>query len=96
MAFAHEPAAGLDEPCGDGVTPTFCGHLHPAVSMKTGRDRMRMPCFLFRGSTALLPAFGAFTGSHPIRPRPGDRIYAVGPGRVADVSAAVGGVRCAG
>ena len=62
----HEPAAGLDEPFApgesgqaDGTTPTFCGHLHPAVSMKTGRDRMRMPCFLFRGSTALLPAFGA-------------------------------------
>ena len=50
---------------------------------------MRMACFVFRGNVALLPAFGAFTGSHPVRPRAGDRIYAVGPDRVADVSAAV-------
>ena len=93
VAYAHEPAEGLAEPepggCAGGGRPGFCGHLHPAVVMKTGRDRMRMPCFLFRGNTALLPAFGAFTGNHPIRPRSGDRVYAVGPGRVADVSAAV-------
>ena len=93
VAYAHEPAQGLAEPgadgCAGGGWPSFCGHLHPAVVMRTGRDRMRMPCFLFRGGTALLPAFGAFTGSSPIRPRPGDRVYAVGPGRVADVSAAV-------
>ena len=93
VAYAHEPADGLNEPdggsCAGAGRASFCGHLHPAVSMRTGRDSMRMPCFLFRGDTALLPAFGAFTGSHPIRPRPGDRVFAVGPGRVADVSAAV-------
>ncbi len=33
----------------------------------------------------VLPAFGAFTGMHPIRPARGDRIYVVGDGRVHPV-----------
>nr|WP_217703987.1 ligase-associated DNA damage response endonuclease PdeM [Schlegelella koreensis] len=54
------------------------GHLHPCVTVG-GRafDRLRLPCFWFGDSVGVLPAFGAFTGMHPIRPASGDRIYPV-------------------
>ena len=48
----------------------LAGHLHPCVSVG-GRagDRLRLPCFWFGDDVGVLPAFGAFTGMHPIRPR---------------------------
>ena len=54
------------------------GHLHPCVTVG-GRafDRLRLPCFWFGADVGVLPAFGAFTGMHPIRPANGDRIYPV-------------------
>jgi DNA ligase-associated metallophosphoesterase len=54
------------------------GHLHPCVNLG-GRafDRLRLPCFWFGAEVGVLPAFGAFTGMHPIRPASGDRIYPV-------------------
>jgi hypothetical protein len=43
---------------------------------------MRAACFYFSKNLALLPAFGSFTGTHPVSPRAGDRVFAVGDGRV--------------
>lgn len=56
----------------------LAGHLHPCVSLG-GRalDRLRLPCFHFSESVGVLPAFGAFTGMHPIRSMPGDRVFVV-------------------
>jgi metallophosphoesterase superfamily enzyme len=43
------------------------GHLHPCVKLLgRARDRMRLPCFWFGPTVGVLPAFGAFTGMHPI------------------------------
>ena len=63
-------------------TPTagsacICGHLHPAVVIRTPAGRRAFPCFYFTQSCALLPAFGDFTGAKPLQPGPGDRCYAV-------------------
>jgi len=33
----------------------------------------------------VLPAFGAFTGMHPIRPEANDRVFAVAGGAVASL-----------
>ena len=43
---------------------------------------LRLPCFHFGEQVAVLPAFGAFTGMHPIEPGDGDRVYAIADDRV--------------
>ena len=62
----------------------LAGHLHPCVSLGgRGWDHLRLPCFWFGDAVGVLPAFGAFTGMHPIRAAAGERVFAVGDGRVA-------------
>ena len=53
------------------------GHLHPGIVLGRGPDRLRLPCFHFGAALGVLPAFGAFTGLHPVSPAPGDRVFAV-------------------
>ena len=36
-------------------------------------DQLRLPCFWFGDAVGVLPAFGAFTGMHPMRAGAGDR-----------------------
>jgi len=57
----------------------LAGHLHPCVVL-AGRahQRLRLPCFHFGEEVGVLPAFGAFTGMHALRPRPGERVFVVG------------------
>jgi DNA ligase-associated metallophosphoesterase len=76
LALMHhpEPVAG---------TYALAGHLHPAVSIGgRAHDRLRLPCFHFGPAVGVLPAFGAFTGSHTVRPDPGDRVFVVEGERV--------------
>jgi DNA ligase-associated metallophosphoesterase len=73
LAFCHHP-----QPV-DGAY-VLAGHWHPCVSVSgAGRDRLRLPCFWLgdpaRHAVGILPAFGAFTGKHPIQRRPGDRVF---------------------
>ena len=62
----------------------LAGHLHPCVSLG-GRagDHLRLPCFWLGDDVAVLPAFGAFTGMHPIRAAAGERVFAIADDRVA-------------
>lgn len=55
----------------------LAGHLHPAVTLGRGIDRLRLPCFHFGAEVGVLPAFGAFTGMHTIERAPGDRVCAI-------------------
>ena len=65
----------------------LAGHLHPAVRLSgKGGQRETLPCFCFGANHALLPAFGGFTGSHPIRPGPRDRIYVIADHEVVPVA----------
>ena len=72
----------------------LAGHLHPCVNLG-GRawDHLRLPCFWFGDDVGVLPAFGAFTGMHPIRANPGERVFAVADSVVAAMPLA--GERCA-
>ena len=80
IAFAHEPTVVAN-------ASTLCGHLHPGVSLEgLANTRLRAPCFHFGPRSAVLPAFGAFTGLKIIRPKRSDRVFAIGPGCVVDVS----------
>lgn len=58
------------------------GHLHPCIRVGRGLDSARLPCFWFGASTGVLPAFGGFTGMHPVQPEEGDRLYLVAEDRV--------------
>jgi DNA ligase-associated metallophosphoesterase len=61
----------------------LCGHVHPGVIIKgKGRQRMRLPCFYFGERKGLLPAFGEFTGIHPVNPFTGDKIFVIAGGQV--------------
>lgn len=78
FSLVHEPP---DDHC--PPAPTLAGHIHPCVRLYGGaRQSMRAPCFYFNTTLALLPAFGSFTGTHPVAARPGDRVFAVGDDRV--------------
>jgi DNA ligase-associated metallophosphoesterase len=57
---------------------SLSGHIHPAVRLSgRGRQHLRLPCFLFGTSGAVLPAFGDFTGLADIEHVAGDQIFAV-------------------
>jgi DNA ligase-associated metallophosphoesterase len=61
----------------------LAGHLHPVCHLSgPARDAMRLPCFVSEPGLAILPAFGAFTGGHPMPAAPGRRRYTVGGDRV--------------
>lgn len=66
----------------------LAGHWHPCVSLQgRAHDRLRLPCFWFGAQVGVLPAYGPFTGMHPIAPAAGDRVYAVADDAVVAVPA---------
>lgn len=68
----------------------LAGHWHPCVRVRSRFDSLRLPCFWIGDDTGraparavgVLPAFGSFTGMHPIDLLAGDRIYAIADGNV--------------
>jgi DNA ligase-associated metallophosphoesterase len=70
LALCHHP-----EPRG-GVY-VLGGHEHPCAWVGQGIDRLRLPCFHIGSGVGVLPAFGTFTGMHPIRRSAGDRVFVV-------------------
>lgn len=61
------------------------GHVHPGAWLGRGLDRVRVPCFHFQQGVAVMPAFGSFTGLHPVDRSPGDRLVAVAEERLFEV-----------
>jgi DNA ligase-associated metallophosphoesterase len=55
------------EQVGCSNNPTISGHIHPAAILKgSGKQFLRLPCFWIKGQDLVLPAFGYYTGTHPI------------------------------
>lgn len=70
LRVIHDPADA------SGQRLYICGHLHPVVKIPDGkRTSLRLPCFLLRGHTLVLPSFGSFTGGAIISPQASDRIF---------------------
>jgi len=62
----------------------FSGHIHPGILVKgAGRQSLRLPCFYFGNQYAVLPAFSKFTGTHPIKPKRAETVYAILPSNLA-------------
>ncbi len=65
---------------------SLSGHIHPGITVHgRARQQLRFPCFYFGNNYAILPAFSVFTGLSMIRPRQGDRIFAITPDMVVEV-----------
>ncbi|MGZ5155360.1 MAG: ligase-associated DNA damage response endonuclease PdeM [Caldimonas sp.] len=73
----------------------LAGHLHPCIHVGGWRtwEHLRLPCFWFGDAVGVLPAFGAFTGMHAIRPGAEERVFAVAGDAVRQLPA--GAERCA-
>lgn len=56
---------------------TLAGHLHPKHRLCHGPDQLRLPCFLIRRSTLVLPAFADFIDHAEIAREPQDSIFLV-------------------
>jgi DNA ligase-associated metallophosphoesterase len=63
----------------------LAGHLHPCTTVGRGFERLRLPCFHFGAQVGVLPAFGTFTGMHPIAAQPGDRVFVVADNAVHEI-----------
>lgn len=62
---------------------TLCGHVHPLARLRgPGRQTLRLPCFLLGPTQAILPAFGVFTGGHPVRPQAQETVVAIADDRL--------------
>lgn len=71
FVLAHYPVSNPD-----GYV--IAGHLHPGIRLHgAGRQRERLPCFVFGRDFGVLPAFGDFTGLADVDPGEGDEVYAV-------------------
>ncbi|WP_369990084.1 ligase-associated DNA damage response endonuclease PdeM [Pseudomonas xanthosomatis] len=78
-----EPFALCHEPEPHAIHPVLAGHVHPAYVLRgRGRQRLRMPCFVFGPQVALLPAFGEFTGGWNVLPEADSRLYLAGAGQI--------------
>ena len=78
FSFVH------DRECADaGTSYCFTGHVHPGISIYgTARQRISLPCFYFGSDHAILPAFGKFTGTFPIKKERGDHVFAIADGHI--------------
>jgi uncharacterized protein len=62
VALGHHPG---QVPAGADVY--LCGHLHPAIQVSSGSERLgKLPCFWHSRGQLVLPAIGEFTGTHLI------------------------------
>lgn len=84
FCLAHHP-----EPAARGYV--LAGHIHPAIRLQgRANDGLRLPCFWFGQSVAVLPAFGEFTGTYTVKPKVDDRVFVAAEGRVVEVSGLIG------
>ncbi len=62
------------------------GHIHPAVRLRgKGRQSLRLPCFFKNKHQMILPAFGAFTGTHVLEKKSEDEVYAIADAMVIKI-----------
>lgn len=72
FVFSHEPLENA------GLGYNLAGHIHPGVRVSgKGRQSLKLKCFFFRPTGALLPAFGHFTGSCCLQPTAEDEVFLI-------------------
>ena len=59
------------------------GHIHPGISIyNSTKQRIKLPCFYFGTTYAILPAFSVFTGLQLVKPKENDQVFAITPSKV--------------
>jgi DNA ligase-associated metallophosphoesterase len=62
------------------------GHIHPGARLfGRGRQALLLPCFYFGEKCGILPAFGSFTGLHPVKAKKNDKVYVIADDEVIEV-----------
>lgn len=88
-ALISEPFTYSHHPLKTFEGYNICGHIHPAVRLRgAGRQSLRVPCFHFRNRQLILPAFGAFTGSHVMQIQEGDAVYGLAEDSIIPIAPA--------
>jgi DNA ligase-associated metallophosphoesterase len=83
FVFRHEPAIM------DGAY-SLAGHAHPGITLVgRGLQRETLPCFVIGKQSAVLPAFGSFTGFGEADPDRDDRVFVVAEDEVLEVAAPI-------
>jgi DNA ligase-associated metallophosphoesterase len=78
--FIHDQPKEFDE------YYNITGHIHPGITIYgKARQHIKLPCFYFGSTCAILPAFSVFTGLSKIRSEEGDQFYAITPEKVMPV-----------
>ncbi|MEO6405662.1 MAG: ligase-associated DNA damage response endonuclease PdeM [Ferruginibacter sp.] len=74
LLFTHD----IEKCSNDDGCYCISGHIHPGISLHgMGKQSLRFPCFYFGKKYAVLPAFGKFTGTFPVKPQTGDAVFAL-------------------
>ena len=82
LIFTHDPLTVEQK----GSAYYICGHIHPGILLTgVGMRSVRLPCFYFGKTQAILPAFGKFTGTQTIKPVKGDSVFAVMEGKIVKI-----------
>jgi uncharacterized protein len=68
---------------------SFAGHWHPVQRLKGRVDSTRLPCFWQQAKQLILPAFGEFTGGHPVQWAPNQQVFVTDSQSVYDVTSIV-------
>ncbi len=84
IRIVHDPAHA------SGDRLHIAGHWHPVVKIPDGkRTSLRLPCFLFRKNTLVVPAFGSFTGGSILDAKADDRVFVALREQVVELPAAL-------
>ena len=79
FVFRHAPAESTQ-----GYV--LAGHVHPGIAVRDGWRRHRLPAFRFGSCIGVLPAFGSLTGLHEQAATADERVFAVTPVGLLDVT----------
>ena len=78
FCFRHEDKRLQSKFADTKALYTFSGHVHPAYLLKgRGKQSLKFPCFYFRKSSCILPAFSHFTGGHVVTPEKDEMVHAI-------------------
>jgi uncharacterized protein len=83
LLLRHEPVS-VDT--GLHTTFSFVGHWHPVQRISSRSDALRLPCFWRQKHQLVLPAFGEFTGGHPIEFEPSHAVFVTDGAAIHDVT----------
>ncbi len=83
FCLLHEPIPN-NMPSGQFA---FAGHLHPVQRIRGRVDSARLACFWLQEHQLILPAFGEFTGGHPVQWQPNQQVFVTDTESVHDITA---------